>query len=232
MRSPIVFFFALVLGFEATAQSTADIETVKKDIQKLYADWNQARLARDRQALEKLFTDDYAWVHGVGYLDDKATAINDQLSTDSINAVPVPDLSRLEVYGDAAILKRLSKTPQGPSYSTTIFVRQNGRWMFSQGQTTLFQPERKTIQLSAEALLPYAGKYQRGGRFLVVTRENDVLNVRFARAPVRKLVCVAENNFVDKLGSQYKFAKDEKGNTTSLAFTLPGSAEVYWRKVE
>jgi hypothetical protein len=230
MRSFTVFFFALVLVFEATAQST-DIETVKKDIQKLYSDWNQARLAHDRQALEKLFTDDYAWVHGVGYLDDKATVINDQLSTDSINAVPVPDLSQLQVYGDAAILKRLSKTPQGPSYSTTIFVRRNGKWMFSQGQTTLFQPERKTMQLSADALSPYAGKYQRG-RFLLVTRDNDVLNVRFARAPVRKLVCVAENNFADKLGSQYKFAKDEKGNITSLAFTLPGSAEVYWRKVE
>jgi hypothetical protein len=221
-----------MLCLSSAAQDSTYIKKVKEEIQKLYADWNQARLSYDRKALEKLFTDDYKWVHGAGFVDQKATAIDDQLSTDSIRAAPIPDLSQLQVYGDVAVLKRTNLGPEGPAFNTSIYVRQNGRWLFSLGQTTLFQPVRKTVQLSVEKLGAYTGKYERGGRTLMVMIENDTLQLKIARIPKRKLLPVSDNKFFDKLGSEYTFVKDAQDRTTQLIFRLPNGPEVEWKKIE
>jgi hypothetical protein len=230
----LLFAFVLFFSscFTAIGQDSTAIDAAKKGISKLWTDWNQARLNRDRKALEQLFAPDYVWVHGVGYMDDKTAAINDQLNTDSIQAIPVPDLSRLQVYGNVALLRRFQKTPQGSSYYTSIFVFQNNRWVFAHGQTTFFQPERKFIQLAGEDLRDFAGRYEREGRFLTITNEQDTLNVQMTRIPKRKISPVAANIFFDKLGSEYTFFKNAQGQVTHFTVRLPNNPEVQWKRVE
>src|SRR4030095_2506942 len=107
----LVFIVEFAIG-----QENPDLKKVKEDILKLHADWNQARMKKDLKALEQIFADEYVFIHGNGFLDDRATALDDQINTDSVQPIPMPNLDDLKVYGDIAILKRLNKNPQGSNY--------------------------------------------------------------------------------------------------------------------
>lgn len=232
MRTLTVFLFSLLFTSTAIGQENAGTKKVKEDILKLFSDWNQARLTYDRAALEQIFADDYTFIHGHGFTDDKAATINDQLNTDSIQPVPVPDLGQLQVFNDVAILKRLIRGPQGSNYNTNVFIKKNGRWQFALSQTTLLQPERKTMETKAETLAAYTGKYESQGRLLSITNRSDTLVANIAKIPKRKLLPAANNIFFDKLGAEYKFMRNEKEEVTGLTIRPRFGPETQWRKIE
>lgn len=229
LSSVILILFVLN---PAIGQENPDLKKIKEDILKLHADWNQARLKKDLKALEQIFAEEYVFIHGNGFLDDRATALDDQINTDSVQPIPMPNLDELKVYGDIAILKRLNKNPQGSNYNTVVFAKKNGRWQFALSQTTLFQRERNYIKLEPNALQYYTGKYEMNGRIAVVSNEKDTLRLNILRIPKRKMLPTADNLFYDKVGTEYKFIKNDQGQVTHLNLKPQFGQEGQWKKIE
>ena len=230
-----LLFSVVVLLFilnPAIGQENPDLRKVKEDILKLHADWNQARMKKDLKALEQIFAEEYVFIHGNGFLDDRATALEDQINTDSVQPIPMPNLDDLKVYGDMAILKRLTRNPQGSNYNTVVFIRRNDRWQFALSQTTLFQRERNYIKLGTGALQSYAGKYEMNGRIALVSNEKDTLRLNILRIPRRKMLPTADNLFYDKVGTEYKFVKNDQGQVTHLILKPQFGQEGQWKKIE
>jgi len=80
------------------------------------------------------------------------------------------------------------------------------------------QPERKMVKLDTAVLDAYAGKYERMGQSLLITRSDSilVLNLGNRGIPKRKLSPVSDTRFFDSPGSEYTFFKDEKERVTHL----------------
>jgi len=229
----ILTITTLVIAIHSSfAQDNAITKKAKEDILKLHADWNQARMKKDLKALEQIFAEEYVFIHGNGFLDDRATALEDQINTDSVQPIPMPNLDDLKVYGDMAILKRLTRNPQGSNYNTVVFVRRNDRWQFALSQTTLFQRERNYIKLETGALQSYAGKYEMNGRIALVSNEKDTLRLNILRIPKRKMLPTADNLFYDKVGTEYKFVKNDQGQVTHLILKPQFGQEGQWKKIE
>lgn len=158
--SVVVLVFAFLSSF---AQDNATAKKAKDDILKLHNDWNEARVKKDLNALEQIFAKEYVFINGNGFMDDRATAIDDQMNTDSIQALRVPDPDDIIVYDDIAILKRVLKNPAGSNFNTIVYVKRNGRWQIALHQTTPLQPERSYKKLAANELQKYTGKYTMNG---------------------------------------------------------------------
>jgi len=227
--------FLVAFGLTASlsfAQDNATTKKAKDDIQKLHNDWNEARAKKDQDGLEKIFAKEYVFIHGNGNIDDRATAIDDQLNTDSIQPLSVPNDDDITVYGETAVAKRLIHNPQGSSYNTIVYVKRSGRWQIALHQTTVLQPERKYKVLAANELQKYTGKYEIAGQFAVVSKENDTLKVRINRVPKRTLLATSDNLFYDKVGTEYKFVKNVTGVVTQLILTLDNGQETTWKKLQ
>lgn len=225
-----IFFTSVITAFGQ--ESPAYHKQVREELIELFNNWNQARLKYDRKELEQIFADDYLFIHGHGFIDNKAATIDDQLNTDSIQPVPIPDFEALQVFENVAILKRLIKGPQGSNYNTNIFIKKNGKWLFAVSQTTLMQPERIFRTTKLDSLHIYLGKFESQGRLLTVTNEKDTLIASIVKIPRRKLSFAGSDTFVDKLGAEYKFLKNEKGEITGISNRPRFGQEVLWKKIQ
>jgi hypothetical protein len=195
---------------------------------------NEAVLKRDRETLEGIYADEFVWVHGLGYSDDKARHIEDVLSVDAPRPAPVPDLGQLRVYGDVAVLRSTGRSPlAGSMFGTTIFARTGGTWRIVQTQGTKMLPERKAVKVDAKVLDAYAGTYAGGaGERLTVTRDGDSLRLRVAGVPVRVLSAESEGVFFDKLGSEIAFHRGDGGRVTHMIVRMANGQERRWARVE
>jgi len=99
-------------------------------------------------------------------------------------------------------------------------------------QTTLFQRERNYIKLGTGALQSYAGKYEMNGRIALVSNEKDTLRLNILRIPRRKMLPTADNLFYDKVGTEYKFVKNDQGQVTHLILKPQFGQEGQWKKIE
>jgi hypothetical protein len=225
-----------VLSSRAQESSADKKEQVKEEIRRLFVELNRAFEKRDRQALERIYAEEFVWVHGSGFVDDRATHINDAFSIEVRLPLEIPKLENLYVYGDTAINKHTfaPDAGRGALYATSIFVKRDGRWQMVHAQGTLLQPERETIRVDSKILDAYAGKYENDAKeSLTITREGDalILAVRRPGIPKRKLNSATETQFFDKLGSEVSFSKGEGEKITLLTIRLNGR-ESRWRKIE
>jgi|GEM_PF-4006076 len=229
LLSLVALVFAGHLSF---AQDNAATKKAKDDILKLHSDWNEARIKKDVNGIEQIFAKEYVFIHGNGFMDDRATAIEDQINTDSIQALQIPDPDDITVYSDIAVLKRLIKNPGGSNFNTIVYVKRNGRWQIALHQTTPLQPERKYKKLAPNELQKYAGKYTMNGQTALVAKENDTLTVKIIRIPKRNLLPTTDNLFYDKVGTEYKFVKNVTGVVTQLIIKPESGLEEQWKKIQ
>jgi len=239
---PVITIFILLLAISANTQNgkTADITKSKEEIRQLFISLNNARLAHDRVALEKIYADEFVVIHAPGYIDDKTTTINETLETDSIRALPIPNLDNLMVFGDVAILRQAPTAAANTVFAnriinTYIYIKKNGNWQITQGQGTALLPERKYITLESSVLDTYTGKYEgRPGQYIIMTRSNDMLLLNLVNRgiPKRRLLPVADAHFYDNIGSEYTFSKDDKGKITAFLGKFANGQQAEWRKIE
>lgn len=100
----------MLLVTVASAQVASDANNaarVKEKLQKLFVDLNQAITKKDRPALERVYADEFQFIHGNGYVVNKTSQISGILSNDPISSAPVPApaFDDLLLYGDVAILR-------------------------------------------------------------------------------------------------------------------------------
>jgi len=229
LLSVFAFVFASHLSF---SQDNATTKKAKDDILKLHNDWNEARVKKDINAIEQIFAKEYVFIHGNGFMDDRATAIGDQINTDSIQALSIPDVDDITVYNDVAVLKRLIKNPGGTNFNTIVYVKRSGRWQIALHQTTPLQSERSYKKLAPNELQKYTGKYTMNGQTALVTKENDTLTVKIIRIPKRILLPTTDNLFYDKVGTEYKFVKNVTGVVTQLFIKEDSGQEGQWKKIQ
>lgn len=240
MRVLLTVFSIFLVTFAASGQTSGGAnknEQVKEELRKLFVELNEAFEKRDRAALERIYADEFVWVHANGFVDDRATHINDAFSIEVRTPLQVPNFDGLRVYGDAAINKHILPPAggRGALYSTSVFARRDGRWQIVHVQGTLMLPERKTVKVDSKILASYVGRYENDAKeSLTVTREGDslLLAVRRAGIPKRTLAATSDTQFFDKLGSEINFSKDEAGRVAHFTIRLLNGREAKWKKVE
>jgi len=149
---------ALLIGLALSAQ---DISSVTRELQRLEQAASEATVKKDRAALERLYTDDYSYIHSNGSVATRAQELSDVVSPDAKwTSAAVSDI-KVRVYGDAAIVlgvENLQGTAKGyvpgPRRFTDVWVNRNGRWQEVAGQTTIVSKDTSpTAALSATKTL-------------------------------------------------------------------------------
>ncbi len=237
MRVLIAGLSAILLAsLPIAAASGAEARTtqIQDELRSLFAELNEAHQKRDRAALERIYAEEFVWIHAAGYIDDRTVHIADMLSVDSPGAIPTPSFDDLRVYGDVAVLKATgSRGATGGFVNTSIFARRNGRWQIVQIQGTLLLPQRQAVQVAPEILDSYTGRYLlESGETLNIAREGEGLVLQLKGLPKRSLVATSELQFFDKLGSELTFSKAESGKVTHFDIRLQSGQERRWEKVE
>ncbi len=205
---------------------------IKEELRKLFSDLNEAISQRDRAALERLYADEFQFIHTTGGVVDKTAQINNILANDRPRAAPVvtPTFEGLLVYGDMAIFRTLERGVAG----TNIYSKKGGRWQIVQVQGTRLPPERKPIMLDPKALDPYLGKYEFApGAYTTVTKEGDALTWKPAGRAKSTLLPLSDSRFYSKENdAEMTFSKDEKGQVTGVVLRLGVCQESKAKKVE
>ena len=235
MKTLATFAIILLATSAALAQAhdvATNPTTVKDEIQKLFADLNEAITKRDRAALERLYADEFQFVRPSGAMINKAAQISGIMSNDPLSSTPVPApaAERLTVYGDVVISRHIAR---GTAISS-MFVKKDGRWQLLHAQGTRLAPERKPVQIDPQLLNSFLGKYEFGpGAVATVTREGDSLKWRGGNRPTVTLLPLSETHFFAKeTETEITFVKNEKGQITDAVLRLGTCQDSKAKKIE
>jgi hypothetical protein len=207
-------------------------DKTREEIQKLFADLNEAITKKDRAALERIYADEFQFVRPSGAVVTKSAQIEGIMSNDPLSStpVPIPALERLMVYGEVAISRG---TVRGTATSS-VFVKKEGRWQLFQTQGTRLAPERNPVKINTQLLDSFLGKYEFGpGAVATVTREGDALKWRGGNRMPVTLVPLSETNFFAKESeTEMTFVKNERGQVTDVVLRLGSCQDTKAKKVE
>ena len=231
MSIVVVLFSATATLAQAHGAPNKD-ETTKQEIQKLFADLNEAITKKDRAALERLYADEFQFVRPSGAIINKAAQIDGVMSNDPVSSTPVaaPASDRLMVYGDTVISRNIVR---GAAISS-IILKKDGRWQLFQAQATRLAPERNPVKLNPQLLDSFLGKYEFGpGAVATVTREGDALKWRGGNRMPVTLVPLSETHFFAKEAeTEMTFRKNDKGQVTDVVLKVGSCQESRARKIE
>ncbi|HEV2834545.1 MAG TPA: DUF4440 domain-containing protein [Pyrinomonadaceae bacterium] len=233
MRILVLIAVLLVLPMSALPQAhNARDDKIKDELKKLFSDLNEAIVKKDRTTLESIYADEFQFIHGNGYVVDKATQITRIMNNDPLASTPVPapSFDNLLLYQDVAIYRRTDRGLMG----SNIFVKRDGRWQLVQVQGTRLAPERKAVQINPQLLDSFLGKYQFGPNAIAtVTREGDALKWRGGnRLPVTLVPLSDTRFFAKETESEMLFTKNERGQVTDVVLRLGVCQDQRARKIE
>jgi Domain of unknown function (DUF4440)/Domain of unknown function (DUF3471) len=185
---PLLAGAILLLGPAVAAQSPT-AETVKSELRAFVTELNAALAARDRTALERLYADEFYFVHTIGKPIDKTAHIATSMASPPGRTLPVPSFDGVMVFGEVAILRTVDDT----RFSTSIYVKRNGRWQVLHLQGTPHPSSRPAAVVPSDILSGYAGRYEQdNGLFVTITVDGDHLVLQVDGRP--KLPLSAESN--------------------------------------
>jgi len=200
--------FVVFSSFPLLAQRQPDA-AVKADLQKLTQELKTAVAAKDRAGLERIYADEFVYVHALGAPVSRKEHLDASLASTSSVALPIPSFDGLLVYGDVAIYRQ----QVDGRFSTTIFARKEGRWQIAQQQGTPIPTTRPTVSVPADVVQSYAGRYQQdNGLFVTITVEGGTLAVQVDERQKLTLTADAEDKFsLPGAAGQFTFRKKEDG---------------------
>jgi hypothetical protein len=227
----IVLLMTTVALGQATGEQNKEVK-VKEELQKLFADLNEAITKKDRATLERIYADEFQFIHGNGTVVDKATQINGIMTNDPVSSspVPTPSFDHVFLYTDMAILRTTARGVAG----TNIYAKREGRWQIVQVQGTRLAPGHKAVKIDPQLLDTFLGKYEFGpGAVATVTREGDALKWRGGnRLPVTLMPLSETHFFAQETDSEMTFAKDDKGRVMGVVLKLGVCQESKAKKIE
>jgi hypothetical protein len=226
-----ILFLTVVTSAQATSDANRQAK-VKEELQKLFADLNEAIVKKDRAKLERVYADEFQFIHGNGYVVTKTAQIDGIMANTPLSStpVPVPSFDPLLLYGDVAVFRDTARNVAG----TNIYVKKNGQWQIFQVQGTRLAPQRNATKIDPQLLDSFLGRYEFGpGAVATVTREGDVLKWRGGnRLPV-ELVPLSDTRFFGKENdSEMTFTKNDKGQVTDVVLKLGVCQESRAKKIE
>ena len=234
MKNILFIYLAITISSRIFAQTTnrKDKDRAVQEIQALFNELNQAILKHDQKKLERIYADEFLFIHGLGFIETKAELINSIMETDSVRPVPLPSFDQFYLYGDVGVLRSLTRNPVAGNnlMSTTIYTKKSGYWQIVQVQSTQQQKERKSVNVDVKLLDTYIGKYVLpNGVSSEISREGDVLFVQRKGHPKLRLLATSNNQFYDKFGASYTF---NEGSEIITSFTVrhQNGQEIVWVK--
>jgi ketosteroid isomerase-like protein len=203
--------FVLVSLFPVLAQRQPDA-AVKADLQKLMQELKAAVDAKDRAGLERIYADEFLFVHALGAPVARKDHIDTAIASTSSGALPIPSFDGLLVYGDVAIHRQ----HVDGRFSTTIFARKEGRWQIVQQQGTPIPTTRPTVSVPADVLQSYAGRYEQdNGLFVTIAAEGGTLALQVDGRQKFILTADSDDRFsLPGAAGQFTFRKKEDGTMT------------------
>jgi Domain of unknown function (DUF4440) len=158
------------------AQAPSRDEGVTSELRALMTDLDAALAARDRAALERIYADEFLFVHALGGPIDKKTHIANALAAPPGPALPIPSFDGVLVYGDVAVFRR----PEDGRFGTTIYAKKNGRWQIVQLQGTPVPSTRPVATVAPDVMRSYTGRYHQpeNGLFITIGFEDDHLTLQ------------------------------------------------------
>ncbi|HYT66676.1 MAG TPA: nuclear transport factor 2 family protein [Vicinamibacterales bacterium] len=164
LKTTLVVLAALSMHAVAAKAQSAPAESVKTELAALMADLNKAFLAKDRAALERIYADEFLFIHALGGPVDKKGQIDAMMASTGSAGLPVTSsFDGLIVSGETAILRR----PVEGRFGTTIYIKRAGRWQILQLQGTPIPTTRPTVDVSPDVLRSYAGRYKQDNGLIV-----------------------------------------------------------------
>ena len=226
-----ILFLTVITSAQATSDANRQAK-VKDELQKLFADLNEAIVKKDRARLERVYADEFQFIHGNGYVVTKAAQIDGIMANTPLSSTPVqvPSFDNLLLYGDVAVFRDTARNVAG----TNIYVKKNGQWQIFQVQGTRLAPQRNAVKIDPSLLDSFLGGYEFGpGAVATVTKEGDVLKWRGGnRLPV-ELVPLSDTRFFGKeTDSEMTFTKNDKGQVTDVVLKLGVCQESRAKKIE
>jgi hypothetical protein len=225
---PLFFSFLVLFGFTCRTFAQNNMDSVKEELKKLWAVAQTAAQKKDRQTLERVYADEFLFIHSSGEVDNKSLWINNILSIQNYSIAPAPTFDELYVYGEAAVLR-----VKGRNTGTTIYAKKNGQWQVVQVQSTQLPPERKLVKIDPKILDQYVGKYEQApGVYTTISKEGDTLMAQGMNRPKVILLPLSDTKFAvkDNIG-EFTFYKNEKGSITYFILNVNGR-EVKGTKIE
>jgi hypothetical protein len=236
LSAAFIFYTTMCLiSFGQKSDAPTDKMKSEQEIRKLLKDLNEAMQKHDRGSLENIFAEEFLFIHGFGFIDNKTEHINAVMETDSIRMVPIPPFDQFFESGNMAVLRALIRNPIGGNnlMSTSTYIKRGGRWQILQVQSTQQQHEKKSVTVDSKILELYVGKYTGGNKMnTMITLEGDVLSAQRMGWPKQSLIATSENQFFNKHGSSLTFYRNEDGKVSHFVFRAPNGQEVKWNKAE
>ena len=146
----------------ALVVSAQQAGSAEREVQRMEQASDDAFVKKDRAALERMYADEYSYIHSNGSVASKVQELSDVMSPDlKWTSSTLTDV-KVRVYGDAAIVtgvETLQGTAKGyvpgPRRVTDLWVNRNGRWQQLGGQSTIVTKDTSnTAALSAVKALP------------------------------------------------------------------------------
>jgi ketosteroid isomerase-like protein len=237
---PVILSLAAMPAQAAPPASGADAAVVAQ--LKQVQDEVRAAVARhDKAALERIYADEFLFVHTTGGVDTKTEHIARSLTADTVNAPdgpaePVPVQMHASVYGDVALTTVQVKTNQNRLlWWTYVFVRRDGRWQIARQHGTAVPPEVVKAAVDPGVYAQYVGKYKYDDTGLIVTvsLEDGTLRSQLAGRPPVTLVPQSETTYLAQPGNAaFTFVKNADGAVTHFIVRRPSGEQGRATKIE
>jgi len=233
MRILTIVTTILLLATATLAQAhNVQSQKTTEEIQKVFADLNEAITKKDRAVLERVYADEFQFVRPSGALINKTAQIEGIMTNDALSStpIPIPPMDRMLVYGDAVVLRNIVR---GTAVNSVI-LKKDGRWQLFQVQATRLAPERNPIKLDAQLLDSFLGKYEFGpGAVATLTREGDILKWRGGNRMPVTLVPLSDTHFYAKESeTEMTFTKNDKGQVMGVVLKVGSCQESRAKKIE
>ena len=134
--------FGALVALPARAQSQ---KATEQEVLKASQMLDEASLMKkDRATMQRLYADDYMYVHSNGVVLNKAQEIAESMSPNMAWTAHTSDDMKVRVFGNVAIVTGISTLTgsakgyvAGPRRFTEVWVKRNGRWQEVGGQSTI-----------------------------------------------------------------------------------------------
>ena len=116
-------------------------------------------IKKDRATLERLYADDYIYLHSNGTVTNKSQEIAEYMSPDLNWTAHKVDGLQVRIYRDVAIVTGVQTLTgsakgyvSGARNFTELWVRRNGRWQTVGGQSTIVRAGASSVPAPAAAM--------------------------------------------------------------------------------
>ncbi|MFN2502362.1 MAG: DUF4440 domain-containing protein [Pyrinomonadaceae bacterium] len=210
-------------------------EKIRLDLDDVHKRVRDAVGRHDKAALERLYADEFLFIHTTGDIDTKAEWVAKSLTVGTPNTPPTPDPIYIDIYRDVAVRTGRANLSDGRAiWWTWVYVKRDGCWHLARQHGSAVAAPSVEVKVDPKVLDAYVGTYEYvGGASFTVVRRGDTLVAHNPARPEVTLISESESQFhVPGGGAVYTFHKDEKDQVTHIIVRRANGQEFRANKVK